>query len=175
MACLYDIVVWFAAWYISYKAGVSMTPSRQPHLQRCEHETVCKMRREFVCTHKDPLFHCSEDTRENNKLPEDTEVELSCGSIEATHTSSPAPAKTPQECENRNCLECPLWEPCHVMDEMPMCARATYDGVRKNAAKAEREQFVEQIEDKLPRYPSDLGDMYLLSDIQDLLAQQEQL
>jgi hypothetical protein len=47
-----------------------------------------------------------------------------------------APAPTPEQCEKRNCLECPLWDKCSVMEYMPMCSRATYDGVRKNAARA---------------------------------------
>lgn len=44
---------------------------------------------------------------------------------------------------------------------------------RTEAAKAAREQFLEQIEDTLTRYPSDFGDMYLLSDIQSLRTQQQ--
>lgn len=63
------------------------------------------------------------------------------------HASRPHPApKTPQECENRNCLECPLWEGCHVMEEMPMCARATFDNACKNAAREVREESQQRIE-----------------------------
>ena len=80
----------------------------------------------------------------------------------STHTSAPAP-------EELHCDKCRFVKDCSLLYFPPCEKLARRDEQHhREAAKAAREQFIEQIEDKLPRYPSDLGDMYLLSDIQSI-------
>jgi hypothetical protein len=61
-----------------------------------------------------------------------------------TIRSRPAPL-TKEKCENRDCLECRLHEKCFLMEDMPMCAKATYDTACKKAATAAREQVLDEM------------------------------